>query len=773
MADEIDMLLDAYHASTLWEIAQAAGLEVTGPGGKRLPKAKVQALMRAEFFTRERVLASLQRLDKWERILLDRLLLRGGATPTRSLRRELLQAGVVTIREESRDRGHHYHSVPYVEGYAGSPRRPSSTEFVDVVARLTYHGLVFSKDALLSSGSAPYKLQYHPGSTLYVPEKIQRYLPKPEPIPVQVRDWQPAHVRSGDPALLMRDLYLYWDFVRRNEVSLLQSGFVGRRSLKAINKVLLLPDPALEDARREVDTSRLYLLRLLLEKLDLVRRRRGQLRLASEDALHIPPFWGWSLPRQLMVCLEAWSSLGATTGQEEDAHQYNPRFAHARQVVLAVLQALPRKAWFELEELQEKIQDRDLDFLFADHSKIMDYRTGWYYSYSGTYYGSTKELRRNLELLERSFVQGCVIGFLPQLGLVDVGHVGGQWHAFRLTPTGQVLLDAKDEQHLDRLPQEGEGRLIVQPNFQVMAIGPVNLEWLARLDLFAQRERADRGAFEYRISRDSIYRAQQAGMEVSEVLLFLTDVGGVEIAQNVRRSLEEWGAHHERIVFRTNVSLLQAADTSLLSELMDAPRIGEHLARSVSPEVALLKNGRQEPLVSDLLVQGLFPAVSGARPESADHSVIIHADGTIHPIHTVPSLHLRGRLARLAEELPDGSWQLSAQLVRRASGTKTKMLRLLEELAKLHRGEFPQELVEQLKAWGGYYGNAAVETLTLIEFRDQDILAELETHPSLQPYLSPFPAGNRALAVVPRDKLAEVHDILTSLGVRLREGTIS
>jgi hypothetical protein len=206
---------------------------------------------------------------------------------------------------------------------------------------------------------------------------------------------------------------------------------------------------------------------------------------------------------------------------------------------------------------------------------------------------------------------------------------------------------------------------------------------------------------------------------------------------------------------------------------MDAPRIGEHLARSVSPEVALLKNGRQEPLVSDLLVQGLFPAVSGARPESADHSVIIHADGTIHPIHTVPSLHLRGRLARLAEELPDGSWQLSAQLVRRASGTKTKMLRLLEELAKLHRGEFPQELVEQLKAWGGYYGNAAVETLTLIEFRDQDILAELETHPSLQPYLSPFPAGNRALAVVPRDKLAEVHDILTSLGVRLREGTIS
>jgi hypothetical protein len=771
MADEITKLLDAYHANTLWEIARVGGLVVTDHKGKRLGKREVMRKMQAEFFTQMRVSASLARLNERERAVLNRLLLRGGTASTKSLRREVLRARLVTAVEESRPRGYYYRSVPYAEGYAGDPTNSRSTEFVDVTARLTYHGLVFSRDAPLSSGLTPYKLKYHPGATLHVPEIIRRILPEPEPIPVKVPDWQPDQIRTGDPALLLRDLYMYWDFVRCNKVPLLQSGLVGKRTLKAINEILLVPDPSLQDARRENETEQLYLLRMLLEKLDLVHHHRGQLRLTNEDALHIPPFWAWPEPRQIKTCLDAWASLGATTGQEEDAQLYNPRFAHARRTVLTSLQALPPSAWFELEEILEDIQDRDPDFLFADHSQIENYPRSWYSSYSSTYYyGSTKELLRKFDLAENNFVKGCVTGFLHQMGLADVGYVGSRWHAFCLTPVGKELLDAKDGQAEVQSIERETGKLIVQPNFQVMAIGPVNLGWLARLDLFAERERADRGAFEYRISRDSIYRAQQLGMDVPEVLRFLKGLNGAELPQNVRRSLEEWGAHHERIVFRTGVSLLQAADAHLLARLMEAPQTGEHLVRSLSPEVALLKNGTQKSLVSKLVAQGLFPAVSGDRPESADGSVIIQEDGAIHPIHAVPCLHLLGRLSRVAETTPGATWRLTAKSVRRSGGSKNKVLRLLDELGKLHRGTFPTELTKQIKAWGGYYGDAATETLTLIEFRDQDTLDEVRTDPDLQPYLTPFPAGNRALAVVPSDKLAEVQQILARLGVRLREG---
>jgi hypothetical protein len=766
MPDEITELLDSYHASTLWEMAQEAGLEVVDSKGKKLPKGPVMAQMQARFFSRERALA---KLDEKERAVLDRLLLRGGAAPTQTLRREVLRAGLVTIAQEDKARDRYYRGVPYARGeYAGDPQQPRSTEFADVLARLTWHGLVFSRTTTLTGSNTVHKLRFHPGSQLYVPQAVRQYLPEPAPILTRISEWQPQQVQPGDPQLLLRDLYLYWDFVRRNEVPLLQSGLVGKRSLRTIDALLLTPDPALQEARSEDETDRLYLLRLLLEKLDLVQRQGGKLSLQTSDPLAVPPFWTWPQPRQLRACLEAWSGLGTTTGWEIEFGQYGSHPAHARKVALDVLRTLLTNAWFELDEFLEEIMDRDADFLLANHTHVENYRGNYYYSrFGASYYsGSPKALLRKFEVAERRFVEEAVIGFLLRLGMVDRGQVGGRWGVFRLTPLGKALLAGEETP----LPAPETGKLVVQPSFEVLALGPVSLAWLARLDLFAERQQADLGAFGYRLSRDSIYRAQQVGLDVPEVIRFLEETGGIELPQNVRRSLQEWGAHHERIVFRGGVSLLQAADAGLLDGLMDDPQAGNHLARAVSPEVALVRKGAEKSLVAALVGQGVFPAVSGAGPEAADQSVLVREDGSIQAIHAVPSLHLRGRLDRVAEEAGPGRWQLTEKSVRRAGGSKGKVLRLLAELGKLQRGTLPANLAEQIRAWGGYYGQASAETLTLIEFRDQETLDELRQQPDLQPYLVPFAAGNRALAAVPGDKLAEVKEILARFGLSTREG---
>jgi hypothetical protein len=207
-----------------------------------------------------------------------------------------------------------------------------------------------------------------------------------------------------------------------------------------------------------------------------------------------------------------------------------------------------------------------------------------------------------------------------------------------------------------------------------------------------------------------------------------------------------------------------------MSELVDGDQVGDHVDRLLSPEVALLKKDGARSLVAGLVQQGLFPAVSGAQPEAADGGVVVHEDGLIRAVHAVPSLHLHGRLARVAEETAPGQWQLTPESVRRAGGSRTKANRLLDELDKLHRGALPPKLIAQVKAWGGYYGHVSVGTLTLLEFRDKESLDELRKHADLQPYLTPFPAGNRALAVIPTAKLAEVTGILDRMGVRLREG---
>ncbi len=783
MSEEINAILNDYHSVTLWEMAYAAGLEVTDERGKKLRKRELLSKMRAEFFSQARVRASWEGLDKRERAVLNRLLLRGGTAVTNSFRREIIRAGLATEgKEPEKLKGVYYYrsGVPYADGYAGDPSRKRSMAFEDVVARLTYHGLVFSRGTPLSSGGTPYKIRFHPAATLYVPEVIRRYLSEPEPIPPSLSDWQPARVETGTPALLLRDLYLYWDFSRRNEVTLTQAGLVGKRWLKAIDGILLTPDPLLKDARRENETGRLYLLRQWLETLGLVHTEKGVLRPTGKDALHVPEFWSRTLTEQLSACLEAWSRLGGHGGSGSDVATYGPRYTHARQAVLAALKALPPNVWLEPEDLLEQVRAQDLDFLFPDHSKVEAYQPHrYYYSYSGSYYSGQREtLLQTFEEFEARFVNRCLTGSLYQLGVVELGYDGDTLQGFRLTPVIRALLGVESPEQpspprsdLELVQTQDEtGKLIVQPSFQLIAMGPVSLALLAQLDLFAERERADQGAFEYKLSRESVYRAQQLGMDVTDVVRFLEQTGDTELPQNVRRSLEEWAAHHERIVFRSGVSLLQAADADLLAALMDEPRTGKHLVRSVSPEVALVKKNQQRKLVSALVGQGLFPAVSGAQPEAADNSIVIQEDGTIHPIHAVPSLHLRGRLSRLAEETVDGGWRLTPASVRRAGGSKNKVLRLLDELGKLYRGPLPGALAEQVKAWGGYYGHAAAETLTLIEFRDRTALDELREHPELQAYLTLFPAGNRALAIVPAEKLAQVKEVLARFGVRVRDG---
>jgi hypothetical protein len=462
----------------------------------------------------------------------------------------------------------------------------------------------------------------------------------------------------------------------------------------------------------------------------------------------------------------------------DDVKQYGLRFPAARQALLTVLRSQPAQSWLDPADLLEQLWATDINFLIPDHSGVENKRSSSYYysRYSATYFsGTPRQLLKTFEQLEIEFVNACLSGFLYQLGVVELGQEtvesdAGQdqfWHAFRLTPLGHAALG---QESVESLPAGQTGKVVVQPNFQIMAIGPVALDVLARLDQFADREQADRGAFQYRLSRDSVYRAQQANLPVSDIVAFLEAQAQADLPQNVRRSLDEWAGHHERIVFRCGVTLLQAASPDLLEQLLNEPSTGKKLARSVTGDVALVKHKQQANLAEALLEQGFPPAISGANPEAADRSITVAPDGIIRPIHAVPSLHLRGRLAQIAEETEPGTWQLTPASVRRAGGSRSKVNRLLGELDKLYRGSLSDSLVTQLKAWGGYYGQANVETLTLIEFSDATTLTELSKHPALEAHLTSFPTGNRALAIVPADRLEQIKETLAEFGIEVKEG---
>ena len=740
---DFDRLLDAYHASALFEMAEAAGLQTTGTG-RKLRKVELIALLKPHLFSRKRVLAAWENLIPRDRAVLERLLVRGGRQPVRLFKHELLRDGLIAD-QPSQKTGRRAHGEP-----------PTPASFDEVMARLTRNGLVFSGDRRVLEDGYASKLRLYPAGSVFVPDEIRRHLPEPAPLAPAATTFQPAEIRAGDPDSLLRDLYLYWDTVRRRPVNLIRSGRVGKRSLKVLNQVLLQPDPDFDRVKGEDQTPYLYRLRQLLQALGLIERTlSGDLVVAGADSVDIPDFWSWLLAEQAGACLEVWPSLNGLSEVDSQLERYSPRVTKARQTLLAVLQSLPAGVWVELEEIVLRVQAQDPNFLFGDRARLQAYSGSWYYSNS-YFYGRPEELSRIFEKGERDFIRACLAGFLLQVGYVDLG--------FKDHQLAYVLVQS----HLSDQPPAGS--LIVQPTFQVMALGPVSLATLAKLDLFADRERVDRTTFEYRLSRESLYRAQKLGMEVDQVIALLTEASQVPVPQNVLRSLEEWRAQQERIVFRTGATLIQAADGVLLAALLDAPHVGPHLERAVTADVALVRSEGVQPLVAALLKEGILPAVSGPHPESADGSVLIAGDATIRTVHEVPNLYLRGRLARFAEKLATGGWRLTPDSVRLAGGNKARVQRILQELEKLSREPLPNGLADKIRAWGGYYGDAAIETVVLLEFRDREALDELRAEPALRELLLPFSAGNRALAVVPAGRVDELREQLAGYGVRLVPG---
>lgn len=781
-------MLDTYNMNTLFDIAVEAKL--VSRSGKRPNKAVLLDLLQKGLFTADRVKATWASLTEREQTIINRLLWHPNGIATRLFERECSRARLARVGPAPQNTGYSNYnpSVPYAgaDEYIGLPTRLDSTFFPDLIARLTLRGLVFSRlpAAMLSYSANNLKLQFHPGETIFIPEYVRRHLPPPTPIVTEDKPWTPAKIEGGNPAFFIRELYLYWDYVRRNEVPLLQSGLVGKRSLKAINQALLQPDPLLDKASSENETGKLLLLRLILQSMELISTEPSRLTATDTDKEPVPEIWTQELPQQIVACLEAWVNLPRDPTLDSDVPRYGPFLKTGRLAFLAELKN--RTGWFEAEELAEILRLHNTNFLFGERSALDNKRHtgGSYYSmyWAGQYFNSYSALTKQLDTAENKFIKSALDGVPLFLGLTEVGYdtdTSKEWFAARLTPLGASILATLDlgsgkqpkvKTAPPALPTSDQGRVVLQPNFQILAMGPVKLSILARLDSFAERRKVDIGATEYHLSRDSVYKAQQAGLSVDEIIRLLKDITGAELPQNILRSLMEWAAHHERITFRPGVTLLQAANAEVLQGLFDNKQIHSHLVRTLTPEIALVDARHTSKLTHALLAQTMLPAVSDDQPASADHSVTIDEQGVIRPIHDVPSLHLSGRLARFAEKTEDGSWRMTPETIRRAASNRQKVLDLIQELGKLQRGALPPIILDEIKRWGAYYGDAATETVTLIEFRDRVSLDELLKDRFLKRWLTPFRASDRALALVDATKLPDVERRLAELGVQVKRG---
>lgn len=749
--DALLELLKGYKYEALLQMSEANGLASTSPRHQRLTKQALIEALHERLSSPEHASETLHKLGPLERSVLERLLMRSGDLPTAVLREELQREDIAQPgpRKGAGDL------------YEGTATEPSKNYVEDILARLTLHGLV------LSSGQpqrwmANTKLGLSPGLILSVPEPLRSHLPKP---PLPLVDWGrgnlPAPIEKGNTLVAQRDLFIYWSYVRAQPLVLTQAGLLQKRTMRAISEQLLMPEHPLGEAGTETDLPKLHFWRLVLQELGLLVEERGQLRSAGPRN-RVPEAWRRSSLERTKLCLEAWTRMKDWSELASlNVSTVSFDLPQARSVVLEQLRILPPGTWISAERFLNRLAIIAPRLLFQGKESPAGSSTQASDMYHADMAYAARTSRWFAEV-EATFVGGALSGPLHWLGLLDISADEGRLLAFRINAGGARALDVET-----LLPAEiDEPRLVVQPNFQIFALGGVTEETLTYLEMFAERVKADRSAFEYTLRRETVYRAQKDGLSVSNIVAFLQQTCSSPVPQNVLRTLQEWGQQHERIVFHRNVALCQSSSADTMKHLWADVSLSGHLERALTAEVAVIKRGHAAALQDTLLQRGILAALS-PKDDPCTGRLTITAAGEIQPMHEGPDLLLQSCVLDLAEER-DGMFYVTEVAVNKALQAGMTLSTYLQRLETLLHAPLPADLVAHIKAWGRYYGQASLRKAVLLEVRDAATADELLADAALAPLLSRLAAGPRAnMLLVHTEDLDELRRLLHERGVEI------
>ena len=619
---------------------------------------------------------------------------------------------------------------------------------------------------------------------------------------------------EGSARAFQRDIYFYWSAARAHPLSLTKQKRLYQRDLRYVNDALAQPCEL--GGQNELGLSRLIYMRLLLTRLNLLQERDDEVH-----AIPDPEFLALAPPDRVRQTFEQWRdgtfwnellSVPDLTirGIESRLDPVPDQIAEARRKVLAHMAKLHRDRpagthWTSIERLLEYIHVEDYEFLLsreylAVHAGYQRYTS--YLSHASPYisYGNAmgwsflppvEDEADGWHLVEAGFVRSMLIEPMNWMGLLDIGLLDGVPTAYRLTTVGAWVLDVGPPVEW---PQNG-GQVVVQPNFELFAFDPISDLVLAKLDEFAERIQAER-AIKYRLTRRSVYQAQKRGWTAARIIETLEEMSQHHpddqdipqqprrtLPQNVVRTLQEWQSLHERVTIHRRVGLLQAANGQLFEDLAQDPAMRRHLARSVDKEqgqstLAIISSalGETEELARALERMG-HPALRTRSPNEnlrpallLDETKLTASGIPVEFDVTLPSIYLLGRIVAFSSVDERGRYHLTPSSIQNAIEQGLPIQDILNRLRALHRGPIPQAVERQIRAWGRYYGDAAVEQLTLIQIRDAKTLNELLDEPEIRALLSPFvPDPNQALALVPGDRLDELLPILARYGIAVRD----
>ncbi len=527
------------------------------------------------------------------------------------------------------------------------------------------------------------------------------------------------------PDTLLRDLFIFWDSVWNHEVQLLKKGNLPKRFWKMFGPLLTFPISIDEDEDAFSGLPYAEMLLRLSYKLGLIRKVQDG-DVSHIQALggynHVPAFWQKLLKQQCRLVIASWPKAEVWEFILPKGYPF-PQAYSWRQEILKALGKMPTGTWLPIDALttfllpQVNNKEESLANAVRKSKEIGIFE----------YDPNRSVNQHSLPLLKLNLNHLVAIGILER-GIKE--KKTGKTVYWRLTPFGAALLANK------ALPkvQEPPWRVVIQPNFHIAAIGPVPINILARIGMLAALHKADTAVMEFQLTQQSIYPAFQGGMDWQQAQVFFEEISRTALSQNVQRSLAEWFAAFERIRVRPDIIVIQTVESQRLDRLFQ----NDEMVRSyglhrLAPTLAVADRAAWIPIQTWLQQQNTLPLIS-RQPAVEKDSVRLEEDGTVVLMRPLPNIYLSGLLRQLCVE-NEGVYSIAPATVQKFIQEGGTVPDYIAKVNAIAINAMPPLLEQRLKAWAHYYGDASVETLTLLHFQDSDKLDELLQDKVLHPYL--------------------------------------
>lgn len=391
------------------------------------------------------------------------------------------------------------------------------------------------------------------------------------------------------------DLYLYWRTVAEQRgLPLTTRGFVARPALRRLRARLTAAEGrfAGESDLPEGEDARLFFLRRLLQRLGLLIA--GDSRLLAADREKIERYLAYPLAERLRFCLRVWVAGGwwpdtpdPTAPPPRLLAPAPPRLALARRRLTDQLAAQPPGERLPVPD--------DRPAPTSGHSRR-------------TAPARRKQLPPDAGATTQ---RAALLGPLAWLGIVTLATppeaaAPASLTTYAVTPSAAAL---RDESSLPVLP-ETSGRVVVQPNFEVIAFPPLTAPSLLLLDTCAREIALDATA-RYQLTRESFIQTRQHGWTAAEVAARLEALTGAPLPSNVRITLADWERQGERLRLTGDITLLDVRDPSLLDALLADRAAAGWIERRLTPTAALLVPEHAARVRAWLLRHGELPSLAG------------------------------------------------------------------------------------------------------------------------------------------------------------------